>query len=71
MLGRWIAANNRKRADIAKQVGVSGRHFDALCRGEKIPSADVIEKIARFTDGEVTNVYWAKVIRTRKKKAAR
>lgn len=70
-LGRWIATNNRRRSEIAKQIRISGRHFDALCRGEKIPSADLIERIARLTDGAVTNVYWAQVIRTRKKKAAR
>ena len=70
-LGLWIAANDRKRSDAAKQVGISGRHFDALCRGEKIPKADLIEKISRLTDGAVTNVYWAQVIRNRKKKAKR
>jgi len=70
-LGRWIAKNNRKRSEIAKQIRISGRHFDALCRGEKIPSADLIEKISRLTDGGVTNVYWAQVIRKRKKKVKR
>jgi transcriptional regulator with XRE-family HTH domain len=65
-LGRWVATANRKRSEVAKQLGISGRHFDALCRGDKIPSADLIEKISRATGGSVTNAYWASVNRTRK-----
>ena len=67
-LARWITKSQRKRSEVAAHLGISGRYFDALCRGEKIPNADLIERIARLTGGQITNAYWAWIGRARQKK---
>ena len=66
-LARWILEANRTREDVAQQLGVSRRYVDALCREQRVPKADVMDKIHQLTNGQITSAYWATVDRARKK----
>jgi transcriptional regulator with XRE-family HTH domain len=66
-LARWIKEEGISREEVAQRLGVSRRYVDALCREQRVPRAEVMDRIHRLTNGKITSAYWAQVDRDRKK----
>lgn len=66
-LAQWIKDQGLSREGVAKKLEVSRRYVDALCREQRVPHAEVMDRIHRLTDGLITSAYWASVQRARKK----
>jgi 3,4-dihydroxy 2-butanone 4-phosphate synthase/GTP cyclohydrolase II len=52
-LSEWLKANEIRRMDFAKMLGVSKGYITQLCEGAR-PSMSVAERICRVTKGDVT-----------------
>ncbi|MCE7890289.1 MAG: XRE family transcriptional regulator [Sorangiineae bacterium PRO1] len=66
-LAHWINKANRTREDVARELGMSRRYLDHLCREERRPGVEYVALIEKMTGGEVDAAYWAS-IRSRSKK---
>jgi transcriptional regulator with XRE-family HTH domain len=60
-LAKYLTEKSLTSVDFAKKIGVSGESIRRYLRGDRRPSPEVMKRIARRTNGEVTaNDFYAK-----------
>jgi transcriptional regulator with XRE-family HTH domain len=70
-LSDWLGTRGVEAPDFAKRIGVSARYLNMLKRGVRRPSLELMDKIARRTQGAVTFEDWLNIPSARARKPPR
>jgi len=50
----WIKEKGKTQEDVARDLGVAQGLISSWCNGERLPRAENMQKIIKYTGGEVT-----------------
>lgn len=53
-LSEWLREPKKSAEQFGKELGVSGQAVRRWCSGERMPDAEMIERIVGATSGQVT-----------------